>query len=103
MVFSEEQIGKINSYIDNEDFKKLCIELNICSENDKENLLGKIKEYIENDMMGKFRGQSAIEKFLRAIEIYLGRDEFKRDEDGYIDYSWGYMGDEGGIKWKKIK
>ena len=87
MVFSEEQIGKINSYIDNEDFKKLCIELNICSENDKENLLGKIKEYIENDMMGKFRGQSAIEKFLRTIEIYLGRDEFKRDEDGYIDYN----------------
>ena len=87
MVFSEGQIERINSYIGNEEFKKLCIDLNICAENDKDDLLGKIKEYIENDMMGKFRGQSAIEKFLRAIEIYLGRDEFKRDEDGYIDYN----------------
>ena len=87
MVFSEEQIEKINSYIGKEEFKKLCIDLNICDENDKDDLLGKIKEYIENDMMGKFRGQSAIEKFLKAIEIYLGRDEFKRDEEGYIDYN----------------
>lgn len=87
MVFSEEQIEKINSYIDNEDFKKLCIELNICSENDQEELLEKIKEYIEDDMMGKFRGQSAINKFLKSIDIYLKNNDFERQNEGYINYN----------------
>lgn len=88
MVFSEEQIEKINSYIGNEEFKQLCIDLNICSENDRdEEFLNKIKEYIENDMMGKIRGESAINKFLKSIESYLGNNDFERHNEGYINYN----------------
>lgn len=87
MIFSEEQIKNIKSYIDNEKFKKLCIQLNICSENDThQELLNKIKEYIENIMMGKYRGQAATIKFLESIEIYLKNSEFERNEQGYINY-----------------
>lgn len=88
MIFSDEEIEKINSYIEKEEFKKLCIELNICSENDLNGeILNKIKEYIENDMMGEFRGHSAIDKFLKSIEIYLENSDFERHNEGYINYN----------------
>lgn len=86
MVFKEEDIEKINSHINENEFKKLCIKLNICSENDKpEEILEKVKEYIENDMMGKFRGETTTTNFLKSIEAYLKSKNFIRDEAGYID------------------
>ncbi len=89
MNFSQEQIEKIISYISNEKFKKLCIDLGICSENTTEQeLLDGIKKYIQEDMMGKFRGNSAINKFFNSIEIYLENNDFYQDDKGYIDYNY---------------
>lgn len=86
MDFKDEDIEKINSYIKESEFKNLCIDLNICSKNDKpEEILEKIKGYIENDMMGKYRGETTTSNFLESIEVYLQNKDFKRDENGYIE------------------
>lgn len=86
MEFSEEHLKSIKSYINNEQFKKLCIELGICLEDDNEQeILTKVKEYIEKDMLGKIRGASTTNKFLNSIEIYLNNNDFYRDEKGYIN------------------
>ena len=88
MVFSEEQMNIIKSHIDNQKFKKLCIELNICDGNDtQEQFLNKINDYIENDMMGKVRGQYATDKFLKSIQAYLENNDFEKNDQGYIDYN----------------
>lgn len=87
MDFSKEQIEKINSYIGNEKFKELCTQLNIGAKNDtQEQLLNNIKKYIEKDMLGEIRGTFTIEKFLKAVQAYLDKGEFPRDEEGYINY-----------------
>lgn len=88
MDFSKEQIEKIKTYMGNEKFKELCVQLNIGAKNDtEEQLLNNIKKYIEKDMLGKIKGVATIEKFLKAIEVYLRKDEFERKEEGYIDYN----------------
>lgn len=89
MEFSKKQIENIKSYINNEQFKKLCIELKICLEgNNEQEILTKIKKYIEEDMLGKFRGDSATTKFFSSIEVYLNNTDFYRDNNGYIDYNY---------------
>ena len=89
MEFTPEQIENIKSYINVEEFKKLCIELKICLDSDNEQeILSKIKKYIEQDMMGKFRGESATVKFLKSIEVYLNNSDFYRDANGYINYNY---------------
>lgn len=94
MEFSEETSQKLIEYLNQEDIIEVCIKLGIFSYSDSlEKMLEKTKEYISGTMLGRFKGNRTIDKFLNVIKYYLKNNDFERfnnDEcisNGVINYN----------------
>lgn len=94
MNFTQEQEEKIKQYLEMDRIDKILTKIGIYDFSatmvDK---VEAVKTYISEDLMGKFRGDIATNKFLKSIEFYSNNNDFKRfhnDEyipEGFIDYN----------------
>lgn len=94
MEFNEEISQKLIEYLEQENIRKICVNLGIFLETDSlTEMLDKTKEYISETLRGKFIGERATEKFFKVIEYYLTNNDFERfngDEyipNGFINYN----------------
>ena len=95
MEFSEEVSQKLIEYLNQENIRKICINLGIFSDSASlEEMLEKTKKYITENLRGKFIKEKATEKFLKLINCYLTNKDFERfngDEyipNGFINYNF---------------
>ncbi len=94
MNFTQEQEEKIKQYLEMDRIDKMLSKIGIydlgSAMTDK---IEAVKNYISEDLMGKFRGDISTNKFLKSIEFYSNNNDFKRfhnDEyipEGFIDYN----------------
>lgn len=94
MNFTNEQEEKIKQYLEIDNVNKILAKIGIFDiETPINDKIEAVKTYITEDLMGKFRGDVATNKFLRSIEFYSNNHDFKRfhnDEyipEGFIDYN----------------
>ncbi len=75
----EEVIEQINSLLKNPEFLRVMDGIGLQAD------LESIKEYIKQNLFGKFRGIKAIEYFFNCIKEYMENEDFKRLDNGLID------------------
>ena len=85
MDFTEDVLNKLKSCIEDQKVIDICKDLEILKEEDSTEIkLEKIEEYIDYDLVGRIRGQSAIVRFLRCINSYIENDDLVRiNDEGY--------------------
>lgn len=93
MEFSQEVIEKIQEYLKNPKFIEIIKKLGIYKEEFSENeKIESIKQYIYNELRGKFYLDRSINKFFELINYYMENNNFKYSEDeyakGFIDYNF---------------
>ncbi len=93
VTFSKEQEEKVLGYLNSNRAKEILERLGIYKESNKqEQNIELIKTYILEELRGKFRGETAIDKFFTSMDFYVQNNDFKRfkgDEyipDDFIDY-----------------
>lgn len=86
MNFTKEQEEKIKQYLEMDRINKMLVKIGIYNfDTAMSDKVEAVKTYISEDLMGKFRGDIATEKFLKIIKLYLSNEDFERfDGDEYI-------------------